>query len=279
MAYQYETIIVTKEDGITTIKFNRPEKRNAMNPTMHFEMYDALTRLAEEDDTRVLILTGEGNAFSAGMDLKEYFYDLKNRPRDMDRLRWISQEWRDRKLRYFPSPTIAMVNGYCFGGAFAVVAACDLAIAAEEATFGLSEVNFGTIPAGPVSKAISELLSERDAMWYILTGEPFDGRQAAAMKLVNKAVPLAQLHEETYRVAQLLRSKNRYALQLAKELFRHSKRMDHDAALAFANAKVRELTYLQKGEWLDQGIGQFLEGKYKPGFTSYQTLPATGDAN
>lgn len=269
----YETILVSHENGITTVTLNRPAKKNAMNPALHLEMHDALTTLASDDSTRVLIITGAGTAFSAGMDLKEYFYDLKDRPREVDRIRVISQEWRGRKLRHFPTPTIAMVNGYCFGGAMPIVASCDLALAAEEATFGLSEVNFGGIPAGPVAKAMGEILHERDALWYMFLGEPFDGRAAAQMKLVNKAVPLARLKEETWSVAGALSKKNREALRLTKELFWHSRGMEHDAALAYANAKVRELTYLQKGEWIEQGIGQFLKGEYRPGLSDYQRKP------
>jgi trans-feruloyl-CoA hydratase/vanillin synthase len=261
----YETLLVARAEGVTTVTLNRPAKKNAMNPTLHREMHDALTRLAEDDDTRVLIVTGAGEAFSAGMDLKEYFYDLKDRPREVDRIRVISQEWRDRKLRLFPAPTIAMVNGYCFGGAMPIVASCDLALAAEEATFGLSEVNFAGIPAGPVAKAMSEVLHPRDALWYMLTGEPFDGRRAAEIRLVNKAVPRTQLEAETRRLAHALAQKDRYALKLTKELFRHSRGMEVDAALAFANAKVRELTYLQNGAWIDEGIGRFLKGEYRPG--------------
>jgi trans-feruloyl-CoA hydratase/vanillin synthase len=244
-----------------------------MNPTLHREMHDALTRLAADDTTRVLILTGAGVAFSAGMDLKEYFVDLKDRPREMDRIRVISQEWRGRKLRHFPTPTIAMVNGYCFGGALPIVASCDLALAAEEATFGLSEINFAGIPAGPVAKLIGEVLHPRDALWYMLLGEPFDGRRAAEMRLVNKAVPLARLREETWAVARALREKDPHALRLTKELYKHSLGMDHDAALAFANAKVRELTLVQRGYWIEHGIGEFLEGRYRPGMGGPATPP------
>ncbi|MDR7523053.1 MAG: p-hydroxycinnamoyl CoA hydratase/lyase [Armatimonadota bacterium] len=271
----YETILVHRDGGIVTVTLNRPAKRNAMNPTLHHEMHDALTRLADQEDVRVLILTGAGEAFSAGMDLKEYFYDLKDRPHEVDRIRVISQEWRDRKLRLFPAPTIAMVNGYCFGGALPIVASCDLALAAEEATFGLSEINFGGIPAGPVAWAVGNVLHERDALWYMLLGEPFDGRRAAEIRLVNKAVPRDRLREETLMVARALVGKDRHALRLTKELFRHSRGMERDAALAFANAKVRELTLLQDGQWIEQGIGHFLKGQYRPGLAEAPGQPGS----
>ena len=88
------------------------------------------------------MITGAGDAFSAGMDLKEFFIELKEKPAEYDRVTRVSVEWRGRTIRYFPKPTIAMVNGHCYGGAFTIVEACDLAVAADEAKFALSEINF-----------------------------------------------------------------------------------------------------------------------------------------
>lgn len=122
---------------------NRPEKRNAMNPTMHYEMVDVLDELADDAATRVLVLTGAGDSWCAGQDLKEFFRDLDDKPAQRRRALWASQEWRWRRLWTFPKPTIAMVNGHCFGGAFTPLVACDFAIAAEDVTFGLSERSTG----------------------------------------------------------------------------------------------------------------------------------------
>ncbi len=95
-----------------------------------------------------MVITGAGNAFCAGMDLKEVFHDLKvQNPKEFDRIYRMATDWRGRTLRYYPKPTIAMVNGFCFGGAFSIVEGCDLAIAADEAVFGLSEINFRLFPA------------------------------------------------------------------------------------------------------------------------------------
>jgi trans-feruloyl-CoA hydratase/vanillin synthase len=129
----YKTLLLEKKDGIATVTFNRPEKRNAMNPTLHREMTDLLENLRYDEEARVIVLTGAGPAFCAGMDLKEFFSDLKSSdPAEYDRVTRIAVEWRGRTLRYYPKPTIAMINGYCFGGAFSIVEGCDLAIAAEE---------------------------------------------------------------------------------------------------------------------------------------------------
>jgi trans-feruloyl-CoA hydratase/vanillin synthase len=144
MTTSYETILVEKNDGITTIRLNRPQKKNAMSPTLHREMHAALRSLEFDDETQVLVITGSGDAFCAGQDLKEYFYDNKDSARQTEEIQRISHEWRHQILNTFPKPTIASINGYCFGGAFTIVASSDIAIAANEARFGLSEINFGT---------------------------------------------------------------------------------------------------------------------------------------
>ncbi len=132
----YATVAIEKTGGVALVSFNRPEKKNAMNPQLHEDMTAALEELRYDDEARVLVITGAGDAFCAGMDLKEVFHALKDQPARYDRVIRLATEWRGRTLRYFPKPTIAMVNGYCFGGAFSIVEGCDLAIAAEEATSG-----------------------------------------------------------------------------------------------------------------------------------------------
>src|SRR5439155_4278287 len=186
----HETVKGEREgDGITWVILNRPEKRNAMNPTMHLEMVDIISELEVDPETKVLILTGAGDSWCAGQDLREFFRNLDDKPAERQRAGWASQEWRWRRLVYFPKPTIAMVNGFCFGGAFTPLIACDFAIADENAAFGLSEINWGIFPGGLVSRVLAEAMTYRDAMYYIMTGDPFDGKKAAEMKLINYAVP------------------------------------------------------------------------------------------
>src|SRR6202035_5330051 len=151
---------------------------------------------------RVLVITGAGDAFCAGMDLKEFFHDLKENPKEYNRVLRVATEWRSRTLRYFPKPTIAMINGYCFGGAFSIVESCDLAFAAHEAKMGLSEINFKGFPGGSVSKSLANLFRPRDALFYGLTGRRFDGRTAASIGFVNLAFPAAQLRAETLKLAR-----------------------------------------------------------------------------
>ena len=146
---KYQTIVTAVAEGVATLTLNCPEKRNAMSPRMHEEVTDALDDLRYNDEAAVVVITGAGNSFCAGMDLKEFFHELKvEKPREFDRIFRLATEWRGRTLRQYPKPTIAMVNGYCFGGAFSIVEGCDLAVAADEATFGLSEINFRAFPGG-----------------------------------------------------------------------------------------------------------------------------------
>ena len=182
-----ETVLVTFEDGIAWVTLNRPAKRNAMSPTVNREMKQLLDDLELDERAGVIVLTGEGEAFSAGMDLKEYFRETEGESALFQaRVRRAATDWMWRRLMHYPKPTIAMVNGWCFGGAFTPLVACDLAIAADEATFGLSEINWGIIPAGNVTRAVAQVMNHRDSLYYIMTGEPFDGLKAAEMGLVNR---------------------------------------------------------------------------------------------
>lgn len=240
-----------------------------MNPQLHLEMTQLLEELRYDESTRVVVLTGAGENFCAGMDLKEFFMNLRDKPVEYNRITQAAVEWRGRTLRYFPKPTIAMINGYCFGGAFGIVESCDLAIAAEEATFGLSEINFKLFPGGVVSKSLANLLGPRDALYYGLTGRTFDGKRAAEIGLVNYAVPRERLIEETMSLAHELATKDPHALKATKDAYRYSLLMEWEAAMDYSAAKQGELTLAQRDAWRDEGIGEFLAGKYRPGLESH----------
>ena len=268
----YKTVLVEIKDKIAKVILNRPEKKNAMNPQLVLEMPQVLEELRYNEDVAVVVLTGAGNAFCAGMDLKEFFYELKGKPAEYDRIYRVLQEWRGRTLRYFPKPTIAMVNGYCFGGAFPNVECCDLAVAADEATFGLSEINFGLFPGGHVSKSLANLLRPRDALFYGMTGRQFDGRKAAEIGFVNYSVPLARLVAETMALAKEIAGKDPFALRSTKDAYRFSLDMPWEAAMNYSAAKENELFLQQKGAWVESGIGDFMKGLYKPGKEGHEAV-------
>lgn len=271
MAKTYQTVKVEKEDGITWVILNRPEKRNAMNPQLHYDMLDALTELETDKDTQVVVLTGAGESWCAGQDLREYFRALENNPAERRKAGWASQEWRWRRLFTYPKPTIAMVNGYCFGGAFTPLIACDFAIAAEDAVFGLSEINWGIFPGGLVSRVLADVLSYRDAVYYIMTGDTFDGKKAAEIKLVNFAVPRKKLREETVKLAKKLMEKNPHALRAAKEVYKFCRTMDYAQAEDYMSAKGAALRATDPEKGREAGTKQFLDDKtFRPGFGAYK---------
>jgi enoyl-CoA hydratase/carnithine racemase len=143
-----DTVSLVVENRIAWVSYNRPEKRNCMSPALNRQMLRVLESVEFREDVGVVVLTGEGSAFSAGMDLKEYFRE--NEEKGLGATRAAQREaygWWDR-LRWLEKPTIAMVNGWCFGGAYGPLFACDLAVAAQEAQFGLSEINWGILPGG-----------------------------------------------------------------------------------------------------------------------------------
>jgi trans-feruloyl-CoA hydratase/vanillin synthase len=265
---QYETILVEKNDGITTVKFNRPEKRNAMSPQLHQDMFHVLSDLEFDDETKVLIITGNGEAFCAGQDLKEYFFEQKDDVRAREESRRLSHAWRHQKLHYFPKPTIAMINGFCFGGAFTTVASCDIAIAADEATFGLSEVNFGHLAGGIVSKVVADLVLPRQALYYLMTGEAFDGKRSAEIGLTTLSVPKSELLKRTTALAETLKAKDPHGLRACKEAIKSVdiRSMSYEDSWHWLTARSEQLRLSQKDKnWIDHGIGKFVDKAYRPG--------------
>jgi trans-feruloyl-CoA hydratase/vanillin synthase len=272
------TVSVRFEDGIAWVILDRPEKRNAFNPTLNREMVEVLEALEGDRRARVVVLTGEGPAFSAGMDLKEYFREVDDAPPHVQiQARRYSMEWQWRRLIHYPKPTIAMVNGWCFGGAFTPLVCCDLAIAAEDAVFGLSEVNWGIPPGGLVPRALAEVIPARDALYYIMTGETFDGRKAAQMRLVNEAVPREQLRERTVELARKLADMNTAVLYGAKVGFKKCQQMAWDEAEDYIYAKLDQAVFSDPEHGRAQGLSQFLDAKaYRPGLGAYERKAGNG---
>jgi trans-feruloyl-CoA hydratase/vanillin synthase len=267
-----KAVEIVVADKVAKVVLNRPNKKNAMNPQLHAEMTEALEALRYDDNVHVLVITGAGDAFCAGMDLKEFFHELKSNPKEYNRIFRLATEWRSRTLRYFPKPTIAMVNGYCFGGAFSIVESCDLAFAAHEAKMALSEINFKGFPGGSVSKSLANLLRPRDALYYAMTGRSFGGEEAAQIGFVNQAFPLSRLEEETMAIAKEIAGKDPVALQMTKDAYRHSLEMPLDAALNFIVAKEAEMTMMQGDAWRREGIGDFVAGEYRPGIGGHEKI-------
>ena len=265
---ELETVLVeTDKSGISWVIFNRPEKRNAMSPQLHYDMEQVMMELETDPDTRVIVLTGAGPAWSAGMDLREYFRATDNDPAAQFKSFTANKHWTWDLLTTSRKPSIAMVNGYCFGGAFVPLCNCDLAIAADDAIFGLSEVNWGIIPGGIVSKVIADVMTHRDAMFYAMTGRTFTGKQAAEMKLVNYSVPRAKLRAETVALANDLMEKNPMVIAYTKQAVRAVGTMDIQQSYDYLMAKINALRFVDRERTREKGMTEFLDKKtYRPGF-------------
>jgi trans-feruloyl-CoA hydratase/vanillin synthase len=148
---EFKTVKVEKDDGITWCILNRPEKRNAMNPQLHYDMLDALTELEVDKDTKVLVITGAGPSWCAGQDLREYFRGTDNNPLERRKASWASQEWRWRRLFTFPSRPSpwSMVSA---SAARSSAHRLRLRYCSRRRDLGLSEINWGIFPGGLVSR-------------------------------------------------------------------------------------------------------------------------------
>lgn len=264
-----DTVAYVIENGIAWVSFNRPEKRNCMSPKLNRQMMRVLDQLEFDESVGVLVLTGEGAAWSAGMDLKEYFRESEaqglagTRKAQREAYGW----WR--RLRWYQKPTIAMVNGWCFGGGYGPLYACDLAFAASDAQFGLSEINWGILPGGGATKVATDLMSMRRAMYHAMMGENIDGVTAAEWGLVNEAVSAEALKSRVTEVATVLLGKNSVALKATKDAIRRVGEMTYDNAEDFL-VRAQEAANSFDNEGRKEGIKQFIDDKtYKPGLSAY----------
>jgi trans-feruloyl-CoA hydratase/vanillin synthase len=265
-----DTVAFTVNGGIAWVKFNRPEKRNCMSPKLNRQMLRVIEELEFRPDVGVLVLTGEGTAWSAGMDLKEYFRDTEGQ--GLQGVRTAQRgayAWWER-LRWYQKVTIAMVNGWCFGGGYGPLFACDLAFCSDEAQFGLSEVNWGILPGGGATKVAAELMPMRKAMYHALLGENLGGKEAAAAGLVNESVPADRLEARVTQVAQKLLQKNWETLKATKDAVRRVREMTYDNAEDYLIRAQEALNWHDRSDGRHAGMKQFLDDKsYKPGLGHY----------
>ena len=272
-----ETVALTVEGGIAWLRFNRPEKRNCMSPKLNRQMKKVLEEIEFREDVKVLVLSGEGAAWSAGMDLQEYFRDTE--AEGLGAIRRSQREaygWWER-LRWYEKPTIAMVNGWCFGGGYGPLYACDIAVAAEEAQFGLSEINWGILPGGGAAKVAANLMPLRKAMYHAMMGENLSGTQAAEQGLVTEAVPAANLEARVREIAGALMKKDGNALRATKWAVRRMSEMTYDNAMDYL-IRAQEALHSYGGvEARKEATKQFLDEKtFKPGLGTFDTSKIKG---
>ncbi|MCX7974007.1 MAG: enoyl-CoA hydratase/isomerase family protein [Candidatus Aminicenantes bacterium] len=255
---KYETILLNIDPPIAYLFLNRPEVHNAFNAIMIRELSQALEEIKQRSEIRVLILSGKGKSFCAGADLnwmREIInYSFEENLRESRQLAELIYQ-----LDQMPLPTIARINGATIGGGNGFQAACDLAIACDEAIFSLSEVKIGLVPA-VISPYVIRRIGESRARQYFLTGERIIASKAEEIGLVHQCVPTAKLDEAVSEAVNLLLTSGPTAIARAKDLIHKVSKMSIEEAKEYTARIIAELRISPEGQ---EGMSAFLE-KRKP---------------
>lgn len=209
---KFECIIYEKGDGIATIKLNRPKVMNAMNKQLWLDFQVALEDAKTDSEIKVLVITGEGRAFSTGADLK----DSKDRSLEDYRDYLVELQEASRKIIRFEKPTIAAINGYALGSGYELGLACDIRIAAEDAKIGSPEARVTSSVTGGAMRLVQDLIGPGKAKELLFTAEYIDGKEAERIGLVNRAVPLDRLMDETMEMAKKMAVNSSFSIKMIK---------------------------------------------------------------
>lgn len=253
----FQTLELAYDSRIATITFTRPDKRNALSFQMIAEILAALDEV-EKSDALVVILTGAGKAFCAGMDLDELkSLTGKSPSENLEDSKRMARLFR--RLYDFPKPTIAAVNGAAIAGGTGLATMCDFTLSVPEAKFGYTEVRIGFVPA-IVSSILVWQVGHKVARDLLLTGRIFDANMAYRFGLVNEVVPVETLIQRSRELAAQLMENSPSSVRLTKKLINGfiSEHLDHQIAQAVEeNAAIRQTTDFR------EGVNSFLE-KRKP---------------
>ncbi len=208
-----DVVLYETNGPIATITFNRPDKLNALNAEAVDEFDKRIAQAGADDSIKVVLVAANGRAFSAGFDINDELEDGTETP-----LEWqpVLQRDADVTMRVWacPKPTIAVVQGYCLGGACEIAMACDMIIAAEDAEFGEPEIQYGS---GPVTLLMPFILGQKKTNELLFTGDKIDARQALEAGLVNKVVPLGELESTARDLAMRIAPTPLPVLRLTKK--------------------------------------------------------------
>jgi methylglutaconyl-CoA hydratase len=248
------TVLVSEISGVRTLRLNRPERRNALTPEMQAELIAAFEDAARSESARVLVLTGFGDAFCAGLDLSALQAMQKKSAMELaDDAHRISHMFRT--LYELPLPTIAAVNGHAIAGGTGLATLCDFTLAVPGAKFGYTEVKIGFVPA-LVSAYLTLQIGEKRARDLLLTGRLFTAQEAHGLGLVNEVVALEELQARVEALTQVLMANSPASLRATKRLLADQNRHWLDNATSHsmkANAEARETSDFR------EGIAAFLE--------------------
>src|SRR4030095_853776 len=223
----YETITVEKRGAVAILTINRPDKLNALSSKVHEEGVRALDELRNDDEVRVLVITGAGEkSFIAGADISEFAGRTPVTQRNTFHQRTLCNV-----IDTFPKPVIAMVNGFCLGGGNELALACDLRVCSPNAKFSQPEINLGLMPGGGGTQRLTRLIGEGRSMEIMLTGDMIDAETAYKFGLLNHIYDAAALEEKTMELANKIASKAPIALQLCKEAVKFASRSNLDEGL------------------------------------------------
>ncbi len=255
---EFKTITYERRDQVVMVTFNRPEVHNAFNSRLIEEMTEAVKLVREDDSVRIFVLTGKGKSFCAGADLNwlreivDYSYE-QNLEESLALAEVLHQ------IYLLPKPTVAMVNGTAIGGGIGFLSACDMALAAEEAVFGLSEVKIGLVPAA-ISPYVIRKIGESKAREYFLTGTRIRARKAQEIGLVNEVVPLEKLSETVDLLNENLLTSGPEAIANCKELITTTSNASIADVKEYTAQMIAGLRVSEEGQ---EGMASFLE-KRKP---------------
>lgn len=234
-------ILYEKRGRVATITINRPEARNAIDMDTSRELAQAWQDFRDDDEVWIGVLTGAGDkAFSAGADLKSLIPMLSGAARDngtadASGFGGITHNFECWK------PIIAAVNGFCLAGGTEMMLACDLRIAAENATIGLTEVRWGIIPGAGGTQRLPRMVPLAKAMEIILLGEPITAEEAYRIGLINKVVPQAELMREVERWIDILLARGPLALRAAKQAMIQGLDMTLDEGMQLEQRLFRQM--------------------------------------
>ncbi len=257
----YEMLKVLREGGVVTVSFNRPEVKNATNPRMHQELVRIFPEIGRDPEAHVVVLTGEGDAFSAGGDLDTLRQSLD------DQARWIESMAEAREILLgvidLDRPVIAKVNGHAIGLGATLALVCDIVIAKDTAKIADPHVNVGLVAGDGGSIIWPALIGYARAKRYLLLGDTITGAEAAAIGLVTEALPADQLDARVDVIAQRLVKGAAVAIRLTKKSINMSLRQQMDAMIE-AHLGYETMSHLSSDH--REAVHAFLE-KRKPEFT------------
>ncbi|MGA6927676.1 MAG: enoyl-CoA hydratase/isomerase family protein [Desulfosarcina sp.] len=208
-----ECVIYDKQEGVAIVRLNRPQVLNAMNKRLWLDMQTALDDARLDQEVKVVVITGEGRAFSTGADLKE----SKTRSIEDYRDYLMSLQEVSRTIIRFEKPTIAAINGFAIGSGYELALACDIRIAAETAKIGSPEAKVTSSVTGGAFRLVQNLIGPGKARELLFTGEYIDGVEAQRIGLVNQAVPAEQLMETVMEMAARIAANSAFSLKMIKK--------------------------------------------------------------